>query len=124
MDGAREGTTTSLPRVVSEDEWRDALERLRADEKAATRARDALAAKRRRLPMVRIEVYRTYFTSRRGVEALGSVWTFLDLTPLGRQESGRTRRRGIRKSLRTRGGASTTSTARRRARTGGAPAVV
>jgi predicted dithiol-disulfide oxidoreductase (DUF899 family) len=32
------------------------------------------------------DVYRTYFTSGRGVEALGSVWTFLDLTPLGRQE--------------------------------------
>jgi predicted dithiol-disulfide oxidoreductase (DUF899 family) len=31
-------------------------------------------------------VFRTYFTERRGVEALGSVWTFLDLTPLGRQE--------------------------------------
>jgi predicted dithiol-disulfide oxidoreductase (DUF899 family) len=33
------------------------------------------------------DVFRTYFTSRRGVEALGSVWTFLDLTPLGRQEN-------------------------------------
>jgi predicted dithiol-disulfide oxidoreductase (DUF899 family) len=32
------------------------------------------------------KVYRTYFTTSRGVEALGSVWTFLDLTPLGRQE--------------------------------------
>jgi predicted dithiol-disulfide oxidoreductase (DUF899 family) len=32
-------------------------------------------------------VYRTYFTAARGVEALGSVWTFLDLTPLGRQEN-------------------------------------
>jgi predicted dithiol-disulfide oxidoreductase (DUF899 family) len=32
------------------------------------------------------EVFRTYFTTARGVEALGSVWTFLDLTPLGRQE--------------------------------------
>jgi predicted dithiol-disulfide oxidoreductase (DUF899 family) len=31
-------------------------------------------------------IYRTYFTSERGVEALGSAWTFLDLTPLGRQE--------------------------------------
>jgi predicted dithiol-disulfide oxidoreductase (DUF899 family) len=31
-------------------------------------------------------VLRTYFTDQRGVEALGSVWTFLDLTPLGRQE--------------------------------------
>jgi predicted dithiol-disulfide oxidoreductase (DUF899 family) len=33
------------------------------------------------------EVYRSYFTAARGVEALGSVWTFLDLTPLGRQEN-------------------------------------
>jgi len=33
------------------------------------------------------DVYRTYFTSRRGVEALGSAWTLLDVTPLGRQES-------------------------------------
>ena len=32
------------------------------------------------------DVFRTYFTTNRGVEALGSVWTFLDLTPLGRQE--------------------------------------
>jgi len=31
-------------------------------------------------------VFRTYFTTERGVEALGSNWTFLDLTPLGRQE--------------------------------------
>ena len=31
-------------------------------------------------------VYRTYFTTARGVEPLGSVWTLLDLTPLGRQE--------------------------------------
>jgi predicted dithiol-disulfide oxidoreductase (DUF899 family) len=32
-------------------------------------------------------VYRTYFTTDRGVEALGSVWTLLDITPLGRQET-------------------------------------
>ena len=31
-------------------------------------------------------IFRTYFTTARGVEALGSVWTLLDLTPLGRQE--------------------------------------
>jgi predicted dithiol-disulfide oxidoreductase (DUF899 family) len=31
-------------------------------------------------------IFRTYFTTARGVEALGSTWTFLDLTPLGRQE--------------------------------------
>jgi predicted dithiol-disulfide oxidoreductase (DUF899 family) len=31
-------------------------------------------------------VFLTYRTRSRGVEALGSVWTFLDLTPFGRQE--------------------------------------
>jgi predicted dithiol-disulfide oxidoreductase (DUF899 family) len=198
-----------LPKIVAQAEWQKALAMLRNKEKAATRARDALAAERRRLPMVKIEkgyvfdartgkvslldlfdgrrqlilyhfmfapgvdgwptagcpgcsmfvdqvghlthlhardtsfclvsraplakikryrermewgipwvssagndfnvdfgvtteegetfglsaflrdgdsVYHTYFTSGRGVEALGSVWTFLDLTPLGRQE--------------------------------------
>jgi predicted dithiol-disulfide oxidoreductase (DUF899 family) len=199
----------SLPKVVSSAEWQSAHEQLLVKEKAATRARDALAAERRRLPMVRIEkdyvfegpggkarlldlfegrgqlilyhfmyapgvegwpaagcpgcsffvdqighlahlharntsfvlvsraplariqpykermgwtvpwfsssgtdfntdfglspdegetfglsvfvrdgdaVFRSYFTAGRGVEALGSTWTFLDLTPLGRQE--------------------------------------
>jgi predicted dithiol-disulfide oxidoreductase (DUF899 family)/predicted 3-demethylubiquinone-9 3-methyltransferase (glyoxalase superfamily) len=199
-----------LPPVVSDAEWRQAHDALMAKEKAATRARDALAAERRRQPMVRIEksyvfdsangnvslvdlfagrrqlivyhfmfgpgahgwpdagcpgcsmfvdqighlahlnardvsfalvsiaplakieayrkrmgwnipwvssalndfnrdfgmttdqgekhglsvflrdgdrVYRTYFTTERGVEALGSAWSFLDLTPFGRQET-------------------------------------
>ena len=31
-------------------------------------------------------VFRTYWTTARGCESLGSVWTLLDLTPLGRQE--------------------------------------
>ena len=31
-------------------------------------------------------VFLTYETRSRGVEALGSIWTFLDLTPMGRQE--------------------------------------
>jgi predicted dithiol-disulfide oxidoreductase (DUF899 family) len=31
-------------------------------------------------------VYRTYFTDWRGVEPIGSVWSILDRTPLGRQE--------------------------------------
>jgi predicted dithiol-disulfide oxidoreductase (DUF899 family) len=35
----------------------------------------------------RESVYRTYFTSRRGVERLGSVFTYLDLLPFGRQET-------------------------------------
>jgi predicted dithiol-disulfide oxidoreductase (DUF899 family) len=189
-----------LPPVVSEEEWRRSREELLAKEKEATRARDALAAERRRLPMTEISgdhrfegpdgplalrdlfqgrrqlilyhfwfppdgepcggcsmvtdqighlahlnardtslalvsrapqdriarfarrmgwsvpwytvvgdafqtergtteyfsldvylrdgdrVFLTYATTGRGVEALGSVWTFLDLTPLGRQE--------------------------------------
>jgi predicted dithiol-disulfide oxidoreductase (DUF899 family) len=33
------------------------------------------------------DIYRSYFTNRRGVERLGSHWTLLDLTPLGRQET-------------------------------------
>jgi predicted dithiol-disulfide oxidoreductase (DUF899 family) len=200
----------NLPPIVSFAEWQDAREDLLVKEKAATRARDALAAERRRLPMVRIDkqyvfegergkaslldlfegrrqlilyhfmfapdvegwpsagcpgcsmvvdqvghlshlhardtsfalvsraplqnilrykkrmgwtipwfssagtdfnvdfgvttaegetfglsvflrdgddVFRTYFTDGRGVESLGSVWTFLDLTPFGRQEA-------------------------------------
>ena len=185
----------NLPPAVSETEWQAAQDALLAKEKEATRARDTLAAERRRLPRVRIEkdyafdgpegevalpdlfegrsqlllyhfmfgpnqdagcdgcsmfvdqvghlahlhardtsfavvsrapiekiaaykermgwtfpwvssfssdfnvdfgvgpetpqegVYRTYFTTARGVEALGSVWTLLDLTPLGRQET-------------------------------------
>src|SRR6266542_4248323 len=174
----------NLPPVVSPTEWQAAREALLAKEKEATRERDALAAERRRLPLLyhfmfgpnqdegcdgcsmfvdqighlahlhardtsfalvsrapltKIEpykkrmgwtvpwfssfnsdfnvdfgvspespqpteyqdgeafglsvflrdgdsVYRSYFTAGRGVEALGSVWTFLDLTPLGRQE--------------------------------------
>jgi predicted dithiol-disulfide oxidoreductase (DUF899 family) len=33
------------------------------------------------------DVYRTYMADGRGVEKLGSVWSFLDLTPFGRQET-------------------------------------
>lgn len=32
------------------------------------------------------EIYRTYYTDGRGIEAVGTVWSLLDLTPLGRQE--------------------------------------
>jgi len=32
------------------------------------------------------DIYRTYYTDNRGVEHLGSHWTWLDLTPYGRQE--------------------------------------
>ena len=46
---------TNLPRIVSRTEWQQARDQLLVKEKAATRAHDALAAERRRLPMVRIE---------------------------------------------------------------------
>lgn len=46
---------TVLPKTVSHDEWWAALEALRAREKELTRAMDALAAQRRRLPMVPVE---------------------------------------------------------------------
>ncbi|MGH8986012.1 MAG: DUF899 domain-containing protein [Acidimicrobiia bacterium] len=45
----------SLPQVVSRDEWLAARKELLAKEKELTRARDALTADRRRLPMVKID---------------------------------------------------------------------
>ena len=32
------------------------------------------------------KIFRTYFINSRGDEAMGSVWSYLDITPLGRQE--------------------------------------
>ena len=32
-------------------------------------------------------VFRTYFTNNRGDEAMGTTWSYLDITPLGRQET-------------------------------------
>jgi predicted dithiol-disulfide oxidoreductase (DUF899 family) len=43
------------PPIVSPEEWKAAREDLLADEKAHTRARDALAAKRRRMPWMAVE---------------------------------------------------------------------
>jgi predicted dithiol-disulfide oxidoreductase (DUF899 family) len=45
----------SLPEIVSRDEWLVARKELLVQEKEATRARDALNAQRRRLPMVEID---------------------------------------------------------------------
>jgi len=33
------------------------------------------------------KIFRTYFINNRGDEAMGTIWSFLDLTPLGRQET-------------------------------------
>jgi predicted dithiol-disulfide oxidoreductase (DUF899 family) len=48
---------TALPPVVDYDTWRSALDDLRQREKAATRELDAIAAQRRRLPMVELPEY-------------------------------------------------------------------
>src|SRR5881227_1632193 len=45
----------ALPKIVSQKVWQAAHEKLLKKEKAATHKRDALAAERRRQPMVEIE---------------------------------------------------------------------
>ncbi|MGV0714781.1 DUF899 family protein [Mycolicibacterium sp. XJ662] len=48
---------TAIPPVVDHETWRAALDELRVREKAATRELDAIAAQRRRLPMVKMPDY-------------------------------------------------------------------
>ncbi|MCW2556926.1 MAG: hypothetical protein JWP55_890 [Mycobacterium sp.] len=50
-------TATAMPPVVDQDTWRTSLEELRRREKAATKELDAIAAQRRRLPMVEMPDY-------------------------------------------------------------------
>ncbi|MHA3020450.1 DUF899 domain-containing protein [Mycobacterium sp. BMJ-28] len=50
-------TTSAKPPVVDHQTWRAALDDLRVREKAATRELDAIAAARRRLPMVELPKY-------------------------------------------------------------------
>src|SRR5829696_9858155 len=52
-----EQTATALPPVVDRQTWQAALDDLRVREKAATRELDAIAAQRRRLPMVELPEY-------------------------------------------------------------------
>ncbi len=49
--------TTGKPPIVDQQAWRTALDDLRRREKAATRELDAIAAARRRLPMVELPDY-------------------------------------------------------------------
>jgi predicted dithiol-disulfide oxidoreductase (DUF899 family) len=58
MTVSREEHSMSLPKVVSREEWVAARKELLKKEKEATRARDALNAERRRLPMV--EIHKQY----------------------------------------------------------------
>ena len=45
----------SMPKIVSREDWRAARVELLAEEKAMTRARDALNTRRRELPMVQVD---------------------------------------------------------------------
>ena len=55
-------------------------------------------------------VFRTYFVNNRGDEPMGSTWSYLDMTALGRQEEWEDSPEGYPKTRRTGGGAGTTST--------------
>ena len=71
--------STAKPDIVTPEQWRAAREALLVKEKAHTRARDAMAAERRRMPMIRVEKdYR--FTAPGGGDA-----TLLDLFDGSRQ---------------------------------------
>jgi predicted dithiol-disulfide oxidoreductase (DUF899 family) len=59
---------TAKPKVVSAAEWQQARDELLKEEKAATRALDAIAARRRRLPMVKFDNYT--FTTADGTTTL------------------------------------------------------
>src|SRR3954452_9159008 len=50
----RQEASVSLPQIVSQEQWLAARRELLAKEKELTRARDALSAEHRRLPMVQI----------------------------------------------------------------------
>lgn len=52
---APQSSTPAFPPIVSREEWQTARDALLVKEKAHTRAKDALSAERRRLPMVRID---------------------------------------------------------------------
>jgi predicted dithiol-disulfide oxidoreductase (DUF899 family) len=60
----------NLPEVVSSEEWQQARDALLVAEKEATRALDAIAARRRRLPMVEFDSSRYVFAAPSGPTTL------------------------------------------------------
>jgi predicted dithiol-disulfide oxidoreductase (DUF899 family) len=60
----------NLPEIVSSGKWQQDRDELLKAEKEATRALDVLAARRRRLPMVRFDSSRYEFSSPAGPESL------------------------------------------------------
>jgi predicted dithiol-disulfide oxidoreductase (DUF899 family) len=63
-------TTTSMPEIVSAEQWQTAREELLKSEKEATRALDKLAARRRRLPMVEFDNAKYVFDTPTGPKHL------------------------------------------------------
>jgi predicted dithiol-disulfide oxidoreductase (DUF899 family) len=61
---------TNMPKVVSAETWRQDRDELLKAEKEATRALDALAARRRRLPMVKFDNTRYRFDTPEGPKTL------------------------------------------------------
>jgi predicted dithiol-disulfide oxidoreductase (DUF899 family) len=61
---------TSMPEVVSAEQWQQDRDELLKAEKELTRAMDALAARRRRLPMVKFDNDKYVFASSEGPKTL------------------------------------------------------
>lgn len=76
------------PPIVDQETWRKELDELRRREKAATRELDAIAAQRRRLPMVEMADYTLIGEDGpvRLVDVFKGRSQLIDLLPFGRQE--------------------------------------
>jgi predicted dithiol-disulfide oxidoreductase (DUF899 family) len=83
-------TNTPMPEIVSPERWQQERDGLMKAEKEATRALDALAARRRRLPMVKFDSARYQFASSDGPVTLIDlfdgrrqlvVYQFMDVGP-------------------------------------------
>ncbi len=61
---------TGMPQIVSAETWQQDRDELLKAEKEATRALDALAARRRRLPMVKVDTERYVFDTAAGPQTL------------------------------------------------------
>ena len=82
------------PKIVDRNTFQAKLDALRVREKAHTREGDALLVGRRVgmmhivcYPRQRSNVFETYWTTIRGVEAMDNNYRLLDLTVYGRQET-------------------------------------
>ena len=62
--------TTGLPEIVDQTKWQKQLDAIHVKEKEATKALDALAAERRRLPMVLIDTPYTFDSTKGKVSLL------------------------------------------------------